>query len=165
LLCGAISALELLTPELHACLRFIHRREATLQHFVRHVASTEGQREVPETPYVDCRKDPLVLILSVDVGSDTAIEEERSQPGVSFFGKGLCGTAEMGELGCIDARQADMDLIRDKNAPSDHKERTQNAQELAEKVEHTVRSFNSFFDVGIFFHGSHPHPASLPPGV
>lgn len=30
---------------------------------------------------------------------------------------------------------------------------------------HTVRSFSSFFDVGILFHGSHPHPARRPPGV
>lgn len=38
-------------------------------------------------------------------------------------------------------------------------------QQGTEREKRTVLSLNSFFSVGTFFHGNHPHPVNFPPGV
>ena len=76
-----------------------------LQHLETYVLPEEE-----ESACVYCCDDAAVLILTVDVGADAAVEEVGGEPGVSVVGEGLGGAAEVREFVGVDAGEADVDL-------------------------------------------------------
>ena len=76
---------------------------------------------------------------------------------MGFAGVWLLWTAEVREFGGVDSGETDVDLF------SINQEEDWEDDILGGGV--TVLSFRSFLDVGTFFQGTHPHPASFPPGV
>jgi hypothetical protein len=142
--------------KLGSALRLVYRGQSCLEHLQANVLSKQP------SAVIDLRHHSVVLVASEDVCANSTVVDQVDKPLMSFLRIRLCFSTPMRKFWSIDAGESYVQL----GTVSIHNSACVN-QDLksGQRLKPTVWLVRPSLFVGTLFHGSHPQPAILPPGV